>query len=187
VEQDRIYRTLGTPLMSTTLETRLGQRPSLADAPELLAVARALDSLGVFSVFLSDDVGGQSAPSQKMLEGVASNGTSDASTSATDPSTLLRPYLLVGLANGRDEGGDFMAVTLLHASEQAASENAEILPRRVEQTSSSRYQKPWRELLGPVESRADGPVMLARLRLKTPQPNLWLSVWISRDSLLWFN
>ena len=178
-----VYRTVWTEGMQAAIETGLGMRRSLADVPELDALVAGLASLGTFSLFLPADSRSQSARNElgmATLLGVAD----ETMRRTTDSALLLRPYYALALGAGTDEGGPYMTIGLMHATEQLASENVDRLARRIEQVPSIKSQKLWSELFGDVEARADQRLLLATVRRRGGQPHAWLAWWYDRDSLL---
>ena len=106
---------------------------------------------------------------------------------ATDPALLLRPYYALALGASTDDGGPYMTIALMHATEQPASENVGRLARRIEQAPSISSQRPWSELFGDVKARVDQRLLLAKVRRRGGQPHAWLAWWHDSDSLLFYD
>lgn len=185
VQPGYVLRTLGTPEMRSAIEAGQEKQPSLANFPTYRPLASAMSELGAHSVFLSNETASQTGGGRAAMASVTGEGE-DPIRLALDPAYLLRPYLVVGLGAGIDEAGRYMALGMVHLTEQAAAENAEILPRRVERTGSLQAGKPWSEWFGPVEARPEGRQLLGKVRIKQGPANMWLSWWYNSDSLLYW-
>jgi hypothetical protein len=180
VQSEQIYRTLSTEDMQAAIETSLGLRPSLADVESHRLLVAGLAGLGVYSLFLTGDTSSQ-------FKRPRTGATDDPFERATDPSLLLRPYEAVALGTGRDDAGQYLTVGLFHTTPELAAENVEILPRRVDQVPSLRTGQPWSVLFGEVEARAEGAVLVARIRQHSGNPGIWFGWWSNDDSLLYYN
>jgi hypothetical protein len=190
VQPTLVYRTVWTEGMHTAIDTGLGSAPSLADVPGFMALARGVVDLGAYSLILSNDTSMQ-AGSTATLDAMLANVQQDEAREeqarrAADPSLLLRPYGAIAFGTGLDENGRYLALGLLHLTEQDAARNAEIIPRRIEEVPSTSQKRPWRELFGDVETHTDGRLLFARLRQRDGTSNLWQAWWYSRDTLLYF-
>jgi len=75
-----------------------------------------------------------------------------------------------------------MAVTLVHDSPEQAKDNVVLLPRRVAAIGTIHLDGDWSDVVGEIEVRADGRVLLAKLRGSVTAD--WEIVALD-ESLLW--
>lgn len=171
--QDRVvYRTMETAGMRALIEAGLGERPSLADVESFRLLAVGLARMGAYSVLLSDRTqasGGGDSPFPPEPEGTP----------------VLRPYVALGSGAGVDEQGPYMVLALVHADSGLAEENTVLLRRRIEEARSYIAQQPWARIfdVDRLEVRADGPLLLAKLR-KEPLGFLWGQFFYNNDPLI---
>jgi hypothetical protein len=180
------YRTLGTEEMHWAIEASQRTRASLADVTAYTAMASALESLGAYTLYLTNDTSAQTGFGEQMTGLITGEDADEATKNALDPAYLLRPYLAAALGAGRDEAGPYMTVGLLHPNPELAAENVARLPERIKNTASIRQNRPWRELWGEVEARAEGHYLFARIRRLSDDPLDWLVWWMRTDSLLYW-
>jgi hypothetical protein len=107
--------------------------PSVLDAPEVAAVAAALDRAGVYACHL--------LPSDKLR---APAGTSNRQE-------LLEPWSHAGVGVGWRDGRRSFVVALAHRDQQAATANADLLRRIVTTGRSVVSDDPWSDLLTIVD------------------------------------
>ena len=94
------------------------------------------------------------------------------------------PYQAYGTGTGKDGDGPYMALALVHADSGPADENVELLRRRTEEGSSSRYEIPWSDQIdvANLEIRSEGRLLLAKLR--GPIPRYSMAWVIYQDNLI---
>ena len=187
LNDDYIYWTTATDPMEEIIETGAGRERSLADIDELRQLARGLDRLGTYTAIFSDynsplsrfainsDVPERRRPGlESILEKLS-----------REP--LLLPYTAVATGAGVDDEGFFMAIIVLHESDDYAQENVERLAQRIQQTDSWLNGEPWSDEidLGGSEIISDGRLLLAKLRIETP--GLALRIVLTRDGLLLYD
>jgi hypothetical protein len=185
VQPDFAYRTLWTEGMHRAVEASQGTIPTLADVTAYRVMAGAASGLGAHALFLTNDTSIQTGFGEAIL-GPLTGDSEDAIKNALDPAYLLRPYLAVALGAGSDEAGPYMTVGLLHPAPELAAENVGRLAERIKNTVSLREQRPWSELWGDIEARAEGHYLFARVRRLGDDPFAWLAWWTRRDSLLYW-
>jgi hypothetical protein len=179
VQPELVHRTTDTSLMEAVIDSQRGAIPSLADVPDHGLLAAGLSELGAHSILIStaiDELSARESGSRRLSE--------QDLRAAADAPPVLRPFQAFGLGGALDDsGGTWITIALAHASEAYAAENVEILKRRIDQTDSVDIKKPWRELLSQVEARAEGRILVARMR-HDMQPVFWYRWYLREDSLL---
>ncbi|MDP3062175.1 MAG: hypothetical protein Q8O40_03020 [Chloroflexota bacterium] len=155
VSEELALRTLDTPGMKVLIDTQKGAFPSLASVEEYALMARGMSKLGAYSVIFTDWTPG--------LTDTLANIKDEAIKTEVTQSPLLRPFQALATGAGKDERGLYNAVVLVHPDNKTAAENVQLLQRRVKETSSIRYRRPWQEMTGYVEVRSDGRLLEAKL------------------------
>lgn len=181
VGENHVFRAFSLPAMRLMIAASQGNLPSLADVEELRLLARGLSDLGAYGAFLSDRTQGLTQTLQGLSEQGFPQQQIEQIRQSLAQSPLLRPYQAFATGVGRDDRGDYMALVLVHAGPEAASENRGLLRRRIEETSSLATNEPWTRLVDSVESRAEGRVLLAKLRGRIARA--WLD-WVYRQDPL---
>ena len=95
---------------------------------------------------------------------------------------MLRPYEVFAVGGGEDGQGSYMAVVLVHSDQRAAESNVGLLRRRIEEAKSLVGGQPWADFVDDMEIRADGRVLLGKLRGQRIA-RIWLD-WIYRQDTL---
>lgn len=121
---------------------------SLASAPEYGLLANMSERLGAFSIYLSD----------------RGKTPSDYPGKGFEHTPLLRHYTTMAIGTGTDEEGLYVTVILAHETVDSASQNVELLRRRINETSSLRTGEPWRHTVEVLDIHAEGTLLVARLR-----------------------
>jgi hypothetical protein len=127
-------------------------------------VVRELGSLDAYAAYLTSKTQGPAMRKEVLgLTGLPADEQNELRL-LWDPAgrVLLRPYRLLAVGQCLDANGPFLAVVLLHDSEKAARENADLLKQRIA-TSASIGGKKWADLVRDVETEADGDVLIAKL------------------------
>lgn len=187
VQEARIIQTYGTGAMERTIDAVQGMLHSLRDDEALSGLTERAITMGGDTLFLTVDAASQLASSR--VRDVETNAKGDASLiqTALDPALLLRPYQTLLLGAGRDGPQMFMVVGLAHASEEAARENARILPERIAQTASFLHRDAWRNLVGVADVHTEGRFLMARLdKLAIRGLQFWHGWWVMKDTLLYY-
>ena len=166
-----VFRTLETADMETLIDTNLRRVPSLGEVEEFRHLARGLTELGVYSAYLSDVT--------QELDGTAR-------ALGLEDSLILRPYSTFATGVGIDKDGSYMALIMVHANEQDADENLELLRKRIGGTSSSVTGRPWSEVfdIDSLDARSEGRVLLAKLRRFGDIGYDWVNFIFHKDPLL---
>lgn len=165
-----IFYTLWTDGVRGMIDASQGEIPSLAGVEEYALLARALEELGVYSAWLSDRT-----QSVDYLE------------DETHCRTLLRPYLAFATGIGRDEGGFFMGLVLVHSTPEEAGKNAAWLPERLGSCWTLHSQRPWGEYfdLDRLAIEREGRTLMAKLYFTTQGAHpMWVQWLLYRDPLL---
>jgi hypothetical protein len=147
---------------------------SLGKVEDYRLAARGLDALGTFNAYLTDRTQSPERVVEALLGADAGSEARARIEAIARPPTgapVLEPYVLVGAGVGLDRDGEpFTGLVLVHTSEQAARDNARILPRRVKETRSVlRADRDWLSEKGSVEVRVEGRVLLVTLK----RPNVY--------------
>ncbi|MFY1703226.1 MULTISPECIES: hypothetical protein [Micromonospora] len=133
---------------------------TLADLPELRALAGAMDTQGAYATMLS---------ARDNYRGGGDNP--------------LRPF--TGVATGlAHDGGPVLLLAYAHADAGNAEANATALRTLLTEGSSARTRQPWSELLSVTDITVDGSTVVARLTLGQSHPQLAWQLLTSRDSLV---
>ncbi|WP_428965792.1 hypothetical protein [Micromonospora fluostatini] len=175
LKERTVARPLGQPLTVALDSGRLVVSPSagqvdaavgagggtLADVPELRALAQAMTTEGAYATMLSARGRYQVGP--------------DASP--------LRPF--GGVATGLVlDGQPFLVLAYAHADAATAEANATALRTHLAQGRSLATRQPWSELLTAAEIRVDGTTLVARLALGDTPPAMAWQLLTTRDSLV---
>jgi len=187
VQQQQVTHTLSTAAMEAAIDAGLGRHPSLADDDAFRLLTTGAAAMGAHGVILSDDTAPNASTRPSEERDNLVRGREHLLPLAVDPALLLRPYDVVMLGGGRADGRPYLIVGLVHASEEAARANVEILPRRVAQVVEFEREQPWRDLVRVTDIHAAGRLLLARLdTLDAGHPRLWINLWDRRENLLYF-
>ena len=167
---DTIVWTEATEPMTDTLDAISGDAESLADDPELAAVAGALDGADTVSGYL--------------LPGPLAVGFDiDSSFDPTIPAGL-QPYEAVGTGTAIADEGNQVLLAFHHADESAAEANAEAIEDALD-GGTSVDGAPWPELVELASTDLDGGDLLVTLDLvDEEQVNLWVQMVFQREPLL---
>lgn len=150
------------------VEDARGDGDTLAEVPELVALAEAMEAEDVYSALL--DAGGsyeaQGVPEELRAEQVT-----------------LEPFLGVAAGLAHD-GAPYVVLAYTHADEGAAEANAGAIEVQLAEGSSLQNTRPWSDLLAVDEVRVDGTTVIARLALRDAHPTIGYDLMLSRDSLV---
>lgn len=190
VLDEYVLHTFGSTEMRALIDVNLNEVPSLADVEEFRLLAGGMSELEAYVMLLTDGSGGY----DMSVEGIAKSffdGTPSQSeieeqkqrlTEVGGP--LLRPFDAYATGAGIDENGPYMALTLVHADDASAEENAGLLGRKIGEGTSLYAGLPWSESIDieTSEVRAEGRVLTAKLR--GDMFRYWLDWVIQRDGLI---
>lgn len=141
--------------------------PSLAANPDERLAADSLERLGTFGGLFTDRTQGPDRAAESLAASGLTPDVRAKITAAWNPpagTPVLEPYTLVAAGVGQGEDGQpFTGIVLIHASEQAAQQNATLLPRRIAQTSSLATGQPWSSLLPHVQVSVSGRALVVTL------------------------
>lgn len=137
--------------------------PTLAEVPELVALAEAMDTEQVYSALV--EVGGSYRPREPV-----------------PVHHQLEPFQ--GVAAGLAYDGDQPDVVLAYAHDDAtaADANAEVV-RTLVQEASSYAGEPWSDQLAVEEIRVDGTTVVTRLALRDTHPAAGYDLLRNREAL----
>ena len=93
----------------------------------------------------------------------------------------LRPYQFLSIGEGRDAGGSYGVLALLHADANTAQDNVTRLKAIIATGKSLHSQEAWSKLIQSSEVSADGRLLVARLRTN---PGLLIDALKNFDNLL---
>ena len=178
VLDDYVFRTVETPGMSALIDASQDNLPSLADAEEFRLLAQGMSTLEAYSMLFSDmtpDVGRDLEP---WLSVAATTEDRLSMAELRKDFPILRTYQVFGTGMGRDGAGPYMAIVLVHADENSAAKNAELLRARFLEAPPlpSWDLEPFTGLVDSVETETDGRLLLAKVR----------GEHLSRRWLAWF-
>ena len=180
-----VFHTWATDEMNSLIGALRDERPSLADFKEYRLLAAGMSRLGAYAMLLSDNTFGLEAMVESYLEWPdATNEEAEAARAEWAGPGTLRPYLAFAMGAGKDEDGPYMALALVHDDSRPAEENVDLLRRRIEEGSSSRFQKPWSNYIdvASLEIRSEDRLLLAKLR--GPISRSYLELLTFRDNLI---
>jgi hypothetical protein len=77
----------------------------------------------------------------------------------------LQPYVIFGSGEGKDNEGVYLAIVLVYNDNKSASDNAEILQRRINQESYTDGTNtfPWKYSITDSKISVDGKMVLAKM------------------------
>jgi len=137
---------------------------SLGANADFKAMAENLASLGAYEIYLSNQT--QSSAYGLGLIGQLGSASQIAELrklwqpASSEP--RLRLYTLLGVGEGLDAKGPYLALVLVHPTEQAAKENVDLLKKRIAVAVQSRGTK-WSEVITSADLRAEGKLLIGRL------------------------
>ena len=170
------FRTLETHTIKELIDTRQGRHQSLADAEEFSLMTEALTEIGVYTAFASDRTQAISEfPLNLHIAPGIERDPFDKIGQRLEGSPLLHPYQMFVIGSGKDSGGTYTALVLVHESEDLAKQNAGIMERRIldaERISGKAEAEP-------VETSSEGRVVVAKMRGPS-RYNAWQG-WYLRD------
>ena len=176
VQDQYAFRTTNTEHMQALISASMGRHPSLADAEEFRLLGEGMAELGAYSMLLGEFT--------QNLQETLRGWWNPAKEKERAEQTPLRPYLTVATGLGKDKGGKYMALVLVHENAELASENVGQLRQRIEQGWSLFNQQPWAELVDSMEIRSEGLTLLAKIRGSITHSQQWLRWWYFNDPLL---
>ena len=198
MSQSYAFRTIETVDMKLLLDTQQGLAPSLGDNADFALAARAMDDLRIYSGGLIFDA---DSSSQVMVYTPSSEDTAEEewicilSTMETEQcietvkehhekGMILEEYETVGIGNGQDSRGYFMAIVLVHSSESQSFTNEEVFRRIWQGGVDFSTGDLWSDIY-PNEPYivADGRVLTVILH-SSSSPGWW-DLLYSKNSLLW--
>ena len=140
--------------MRALIDANLNEAPSLADVEEFRTLAGGMSELGAYVMLLTDGSGGYDMSVEGIARSFFFDGTPSQSEIEEQKQTLteaggplLRPFNAYATGAGIDENGPYMALTLVHADDASAEENAGLLLRKVEEGTSLYAGVLWSEFI----------------------------------------
>jgi hypothetical protein len=155
------FRTNGTPPLKSVLDTQASKISSLAEVPEFNPLAREFSSYHAISVLMSDQT--QNLAYFKQLLAASIQATTEDVDLYLKQGPLLKPYRTIGLGIAKDKKGLYGLIVLVHADEQTAKENVNLLQRRIDETSIFYSKARWSSLFSDVSISSNGRVLTAKL------------------------
>ena len=168
---------------------RKGLRDSLAENEEFKLLAKAMDSMGAYAIYVSDHT--ETWQVDNLLEDIVTEYFRHQSEKPELGSTrfreaaqnirkgmskggLLQPYNALATGVGQDERGLFMAVALVYDDSDDAKEDIPVLESRVQNGASMWAGRTWTDFFSGVELHSDGRVLLGKLR--TDRSGMWFGI-----------
>jgi hypothetical protein len=178
---DVIMRAAWTEGIEQMIGARSGERPSLAEAGDLVEAARAIEHHGGFSASLTTDVlrfeAGQAIVGNLDLQGAEDQ------PQASEEIPALDAYRALATGVGVDEDGWFQLIALAHDDETDAAANAERLEEVLADGVSFVSGAPWQEVVDDWTITVDRAVTVAVLR--TASRGLWNHIVQRPDLVIW--
>jgi hypothetical protein len=151
--------------MKEIIDTYNKDVASLADKPDYQLLAAAMDDLDTTNTFFSSE--SQSLSSIRTWRTQTPdqfvNGQDQRFFTATDGSTLLKPFPAYAVGAGIDEKGSYMAIVLLNADNNTASKNAQLLATRISKYQSVWQGLKWADLIENTKIESQGKLTVAKL------------------------
>jgi hypothetical protein len=170
VTADNVFNAGSPDGLKSMIGAELGLRKSLHDIKEYELAATALSKMKIYSGFIGSD----KISNNNQFRKEAGNAT------------LLKPYLVFGTGVGKDFLGTYMALVLVHANENAANANYDILVDRI---SKAKWIRPvdwpdyWRSYVDYAQISIEGNVISAKLYGDKAQ-YFWQDWLLQKDPLL---
>ncbi|MCH8205576.1 MAG: hypothetical protein IH956_01065 [Chloroflexi bacterium] len=178
-----VFRTVETPGMRSLISTYLGQRRSLADNPDMLLAARAMDGLGAYAglILLDTEPYSLEGTLGELCAGLSSSDCNRIEAQLTDESGVLSEYEVLATGVGSDADGLFIAVAIVYGSARTAAADVSMFEEIIDSGSSRLTGQPWRDFFPDAVVWSDGRTLLAKLR--TDRPRMWADIIFQRDAL----
>ncbi len=181
VTEQYVLRTLWTAGMEQMLKVWKGNTGSLRQAEDVRLAARSMDRLAAHYAFLTSETqGADVAKAEIELAPAAGRAAVEAAWSTAAGKPVLERYQYVAAGWSVEGGTTITVIVLVHATEQAAQQNAAHLTRRIAESSSAKTGKPWKDQITGVESKVEGRVLEVKLKGATFGPEFLYN----RDPLL---
>jgi len=155
------FRTNATAPLKSVLSTQEGKLSSLAVVTEFNLLAKELSSYHAMSVLMSDQT--QDLAYFKALLAASIQSTEEDVDLYLKQGPLLKPYQTIGLGIAKDKKGLYGLIVLVHADEQTAGENVNLLRRRIDETSTFFTMAGWSSMFTDVSISSKGRVLTATL------------------------
>ena len=177
-----------TPGIESLIDAGADHRPSLVDYEDFRLLADAMTELGAAMAVLS-------SPSRTVddhLDPVFGYDPEFGNPPREEVDKLkdelregaLKPHTAFAVGIGVDDFGPYLALALVHTSAELAQENVDQLPRRISSSKNVDFIGDWTEAFVSVEARADGHVLLAKLRGPITDGYNWVGVALDSSLLL---
>ena len=174
--KSRVLRTFGEREMETLIDMTMTDVESLADVEEFRVLAQGIYELGAYAMYLTDNVELWALDEYRKALEAGTYGDHLGNVNNTGP--WLRPFDAFAVGVGEDEGGAYMALTLLHSDDVSATDNVGLLRRIIEEERSALTDTPWSEHfdVNRLDIRAEGNILLAKLGGLSP-PSVWIGCY----------
>jgi hypothetical protein len=180
-QKDYAFRANTTSPLKQVLDAQKDIQKSLANIPEFSFIAKELDSHGAMSAYLSNQT--QSLEYiRSLLPGETQSKTEDVDKYLAQGPKLL-PYQTIGLGIAKDNEGFYGLVILVHADEQTAAKNADLLKQRINETSSFLAGIKWTSVFSNSSITSQDRILTAKLYGADTGRN-WLTWYFQHDPLV---
>ena len=151
--------------MKEIIDTYNKDVDSLADQPDYQLLAGAMDDLDTTNAFFSSESQSLSSVRQWRTQTPDQlvNGQDQRFLTATDRSTLLKPFQAYATGAGIDEKGSYLAIVLLNPDNSTARKNAELLATRISQYQSVWQGLKWADLVENMKIESRGKLTVAKI------------------------
>jgi hypothetical protein len=201
VQDDYIF-SIDTPgLVKTMIDASQGRTTSLADNADFNLMATALAEMGVYSVFLSDEVLHIDMDDERLvwmfmcidffeetdldvseIFGEISQEIRDDIMNAA-AGELLSVFRTYGAGIGEDDEGPFMSMVYVYDSPQQASSDVDVFKHQIESGFSIWTSEKWSDVVDSLEVWADGRTF--QVKLRGDIISMWFAIACSGEALLW--
>ncbi len=179
ISEDTVYWTKRTAQIEAMIDARRGDEPSLADSKNYRLLAGALDALDTYSAYFSSETAVLTVSAWEEWatpEQIASE-------------SVLMPFIAYATGTGRDAGGDYFGIVLVHEGPDVAAENANRLQRRLDGSAQTaifdltRQDPPsWRDVTGDIRIDVQDRLVVAKIYIVSEEMPSFR--WLFRGSLL---
>jgi hypothetical protein len=167
VQDGYVFRAVYREGVESMIAAQQDAALSLADVEDYRLLAAAMNALGAYSAFFSNDTmspAPEEAPEMRQ-RGDTSPTLTERRQAVIAQGPLLRPYQTMAVGRGMDDDGRYLVIVLAHADEDTAGENVGRLQQRIGQTGFAMIgDSTWAEEVEEAEVWADGRLLIAKLR-----------------------
>ena len=185
-----VFRTLATESMRSLIETSRISGNSLADDPDMVMAAEALDRVGVYSAYLIGDTEEFSSQSVFSLLGISEEEAGKVREALglgrPEDAPIMHRYEALGAGVKRDEEGFATVLVFVYENEDLAVRSARVFEERLAAGNDFISGRPWTEYFPQREVWNDGRALITRLSIEKPLIGSWIwqTIVHTRDPLL---